>query len=208
MRNLKRYKSGFTLIELLVALMVTSIIFTAVATLAYALSSANDATDDTSLKQAQLRYATLRISELIRHCKLVCNTDGNGAAIWRADDDDNGQININELVYIDAGAGRDHIRFYESNSVSNAAVALGDIDSVGTSWWLGYYSADDYTEFVAQCSNVQFVPDETPPNSKSISVSFEVVENEVVHQYQINTALRSWAGYLLDGSGNIVSDDD
>ncbi|MHC4076272.1 MAG: PilW family protein [Planctomycetota bacterium] len=61
------YKKGFTLAELLIALMVTSIILAAVATLAFAMGSANDTGDDISAKQAQVRYATLRICELIRH---------------------------------------------------------------------------------------------------------------------------------------------
>ena len=84
MKN-SRCENGFTLIELLVALVVTSIIMTAVATLAYAMSSANDATDDTSRKQAQIRFATLKISDLIRHSRLVCYADGDDIAVWRAD---------------------------------------------------------------------------------------------------------------------------
>jgi hypothetical protein len=42
-----------------------------------------------------------------------------------------------------------------------------------------------------------------------VSISFEVFENGIAHQYQINAALNSWAGNLLDtGGNNIVSDDD
>ncbi len=63
----RKKQRGFTLVELLVALMVTSIIFGAVATLAYAVGTAHDASDDTSQKQTYVRFATLRISELIRH---------------------------------------------------------------------------------------------------------------------------------------------
>jgi prepilin-type N-terminal cleavage/methylation domain-containing protein len=47
-----RYNNGFTLVELLVALIVASIVTTAVVTLAYAMSSAGDATDEMSRKQA------------------------------------------------------------------------------------------------------------------------------------------------------------
>jgi len=73
---------GFTLVELLVALVVTSIILAAVATLAYALGTVNDSSNDTAVKQAQLRYATLRISDLIKYSKLVyaaseLDADGN-----------------------------------------------------------------------------------------------------------------------------------
>jgi len=70
---------GFTLVELMVVtLIVTGIIMSAIATLAFAFSSAYDATDDTDRKQAQVRYASLRISELIRHCKLICAVSGGG----------------------------------------------------------------------------------------------------------------------------------
>lgn len=203
-----RYENGFTLVELLVALMVTSIILTAVATLAYALGVANDATDDTSWKQAQLRYASLRIPELLRHCKLVCSTAGADFAVWRADDNGNGQININELVYIDAGINRDHIRLYECNNLSNPVIALSDIDSVGTGWWSGFYDSETYIEMVALCSNVQFTFDVSPPRSEFVSISFDLTENDVVRRYQISAALRGWAGHLLDAGDNIVSDDD
>lgn len=207
MRN-TRYENGFTLVELLVALMVTSIILGAVSALAYAMGTANDASDDTSYKQARVRYATLRISELIKHCKLVCGTGGTDVAIWQADDDDNGQININELVYIDAGPGRDHLRLYRCKSESNPVIALGDIQSVGTVWWLGFYDSETYIKLVPDCSNVQFTFDTAPPQSKFVSISFDLVENENVHRYQISAALRSWAGHLLGDSGNIVTDDD
>ena len=180
-----RSENGFTLAELLIALMVTSIVLTAVATLAYAMGTANDASDDTSQKQAQVRFTTLRISELMRHCKLICGTPGNDLAVWRADDNGDGQININELVYINAGPGRDYIQLREAD---NNPVVL-----------------------IRQCSNVEFGFDEPliPPTlRKFVSISFDLVENGIDRQYQISAGLRSWAGHLLDGSGNIVSDDD
>jgi hypothetical protein len=61
---------------------------------------------------------------------------------------------------------------------------------------------------VPQCGNVQFSFDAAPPNSRLVSIAFDVLENDIVRQYQISAALRGWAGNLLDGSGNIVSDDD
>jgi len=76
-----RYRTGFTLIELLLALIVTGIILVAVTTLAFAVGVANDTTDDTSQKQAQVRYATLRISDLIRHCKLICGAPNGDLAV-------------------------------------------------------------------------------------------------------------------------------
>jgi len=199
-----RYKKGFTLVELLVALVVTGIVLAAVATLAFAMGAANDVADDSSQKQAQVRCATLRISELIRHCKLICGTPGGDLAVWRADDNGDGQVNINELVYIERGTGRDYLRLCEFPSSDTSLVNLSDIDTLSTSDYVV-----TYVSLVPQCSNVEFGFDVAPPNSRFVNIVFDVLENDIVHQYQISAVLRGWAGNLLDGSGNnIVSDDD
>lgn len=204
-----RFQKGFTLVELLVAMVVISIVLTAVATLAYAMSSANDATDDTSQKQAQIRFTTLRVSELIRHSKLICCVTSEDMAIWQADDNNDGQINISELVYIEIGPGQDHLQLCEFPSTNNSAISLSSIGAISTNWWLTYSSDISYTQIIPQCSNIQFgfLPD-SPPQSRFVSISFDVVENDIVRQCQINAALRGWAGNLLGSSGNIVSDDD
>lgn len=204
-----RFKNGFTLIELLVALVVTSIIMTAVATLAYAMSSANDATDDTSRKQAQVRFATLRISDLIRHCKLVCYASADELAVWTADVNADGKINIGELTYIEAGAAHDHVWLY-TFTPSSTEISLGSIDSLATSWWSAYGSQKPPIHLIPECSNVTFYIDDlnSQPKSRLVSITFDVLENDVVRHYQISAALRGWAGNLLDDNGNIVSDDD
>jgi len=181
----KSYRSGFTLIELMVALIVSSVILAAVATLAFAMSSASDATDDTDSKQAQVRYATLRISELIRHCKLVWDTTSSDITIWKADDDGDSKIDSDELMYIQAGQSWDYIQIRKPNT--NPVV------------------------LIPQCSNVKFSLDvpETPPLSKFVGISFDLAENNIIHHYQINSALRAWAGNLLNEEGtSIVGDDD
>ena len=199
-----RYRSGFTIVELLLALIVTGIILAAVTTLAFAVSVANDTTDDTSQKQSQIRYATLRISDLLRHCKLICGTPNGDIALWRADSNDDGQININELVYIEKGAGGDYLRLCEFPSSDTSMVVLSDIQTLS----IGGYSVT-YIPLVPECSNVQFSLDATPPYTKYLSISFDILENDNSRKYQINAALNSWAGNLLDASGNnIVSDDD
>jgi len=198
---------GFTLVELLMALVVAGIVSAAVVTLAYALSTANDVTDDLSQTQAYVRYATLRISELIRHCKLVCGMPGGDLVIWRADDNGNRQINVGELVYIERGPSRNYLRLCEFSS-NNAVVKLSDIDELTTKWWLSYGCYESYTQMIPQCSNVEFLLDVPPPNSRFAGISFDVVENSVAHRYQINTALHGWSGNLLDGTGEVVSSDD
>ncbi len=204
-----RYENGLTLIELLVAMVVTGIVLAAVATLAYALSSANDATDDTSQKQAQVRFATLRISELIRHCKLICGTPGDDLAVWRADDNGDGEINPQELVYLETGQGRDYVQLLDFPSAANWRVTLSSILGGTAKQELILICDERQTRLVPECSNVQFVLDSPPPWSKSVSVSFDLVENDVVRQYQISAALRGWAGHLLGTDGDsILSDDD
>ena len=206
-----KYQNGFTLIELLLALVITGIITSAVATLAYAMNSAGVATDDTSRKQAQVRFATLRISDLIRHCKLVCYASANEMAVWTADGNADGKINISELTYIEAGTARDHLQLYTFSGVAEIKRDL--IGALATNWWSTYGSRNPPTSLIpqkSQCSNVTFYLDApgSPPNSKIVSITFDLLENRVTSKYQINAALRARAANLLDASGNIVSDDD
>ena len=205
-----RHKNGLTLVELLVAMVVTSIVMTAVATLAFAVSSANKATDDTSEKQAQIRFATLRISELIRHCKLVCYVSADELAVWTADTNADGIIDIGELTYIEAGAAQDHLWLYTFTPSSSAEISLDSIGALATNWWSAYGSLDIPLHLIPECSNVTFYIDDlaSQPKSRLVSITFDVVENEIARQYQINAALRGWAGNLLDDNDNIVSDDD
>jgi len=207
MKN-KIKKNGLALVELLVAMIVTSIVLTAVVTLAYALDTVNDVTDETSKKQAQIRFAAMRVSELVRHSRLVCYAAGDDLAVWRADDDNDGQISISELVYIECGSARDHLRFCEFPSSNNTAINISAIGSFESDWWSAYSSEANYTAMIPECSNVQFGFDVLPPQSRFVTISFDVVENGIARQCQINATLRGWAGNLLDEGGNIVSDDD
>ncbi len=213
----KHNHKGLTLVELLVALMVTSIVLTAVATLAYALGTVNDASDDTSYKQAQVRYATLKISELVRGCKLICATPGNDIVIWKADDSpSNGRIDVLELAYIEDSGEENCIKLVEFDSspgwLESWFVSLSSqIDVLGQSGTKDLFieqCTEKRFELVRECSNVQFLFDKLPPWGKLVTISFEVQENEVLHRYQISAALRGWSGHLLDGSGEIVSGDD
>ncbi len=200
--RITRYENGFTLVELLVALVVTGIVLAAVATLAFAMGAANDVADDSSQKQAQVRYATLRISELIRHCKLICGAPGDDLAVWRADDNGDGEINPQELVYLEMGPGRNYVQLLDFPNAANWRVTLSSILGGTARDELILLCDERQTKLVSECSNVQIVLDSPPPWSKFVSVSFELLENGAVRQYQINAALRGWAGHLLDTDGS------
>ncbi|MEJ2740489.1 MAG: prepilin-type N-terminal cleavage/methylation domain-containing protein, partial [Dehalococcoidia bacterium] len=103
------FTRGFTLVELLVALVVTSILLAAISTLAFALSSAKEATEDMSRSQSQVRSASLRIRELIRNCNLICAVTDDDIAVWLSDDNNDNKINIGELMYIERGTERNHL---------------------------------------------------------------------------------------------------
>jgi len=199
-----RHGSGFTLVELWVALVVTGIILAAVATLAFAVGTANDETDDTGRKQAQVRSATLRIWELVRHCKLICGTPGNDLAIWRADDNGDGQLNINELVYVERGADAEYLRLCEFPSSDSSQVNLSEIEALSPS---GY--SVSYVPLIPQCSGVEFSFDVSPPRTTFLNILFDLAENDIARRYQISAVLQCPAFNLLNEAGDsIVSDDD
>jgi prepilin-type N-terminal cleavage/methylation domain-containing protein len=197
-------KKGFTLVELLVAMVITGIVMSAVATLAFAMSSANKSTDNMSEKQAQIRFATLRITDLIRYCRLVCRQIDGDLVIWRADDNNDGEINVNELICLRSGSDRGYLRLCEFNSPDDSLLTLSDIET---------FNPDKYAvntiALVPQCSDVQFKFDKSPPQSRFVSISFDITEDGSVHRYQIDSVLRCRAGNLLNSEGTaIVSDDD
>ena len=186
MRKVKRSSlcldcGGFTLVELLVALAVSSVVLAAVATLAYAMSSANKSTDDTSYKQSQVRYATQRVSDLIRHCKLICFAGPEDFTVWRGDDNEDGQINSSELVCVEKGSAGDHLELFDFPVLSglNPVVNLSDIGAYSSSWWSPFDTDIRGVSLIPQCSNVQFSFDVLPPQSRFVNISFDLGENNI-----------------------------
>jgi hypothetical protein len=153
----------------------------------------------------------VRISDLIRHCKLVCYASADELAVWTSDVNADGKINIGELTYIEAGAAHDHLWLYTFTPSSSTEISLGSIGALATSWWSAYGSQDPPIHLIPECSNVTFYIDDlvSQPKSRLVGITFDIVENGIARQCQINATLRGWAGNLLDASGgNIVGDDD
>lgn len=207
MRN-SVFTKGFTIVELLVALVVTSILLAAISTLAFALSSAKEATEDISRSQTEVRFATLKIQELIRNCNLICSVSDDDIAVWFSDNNNDNKINIGELMFIERGTERNHLRLYTFPSENDSEIALDSIEAVSTNWWSEYSNNVEYVSLLPECRNVDFRFDASPPYSRFLSISFEMRENELVRQYRIDVSVRGGRINLLDESGNIVSDDD
>lgn len=212
-QSLRLGRNGFTLAELLVALTVTGIILGAVATLAYALGRTSDITDELGRNQAYVRYATTRLSQLIRYSKLVCYIPpgGDSLVLWRADEDVDNEIDPNELVYIETGTDCNHIALLEfDDPVTTRTIGIGEIQDGSVKTWLfANCNYSRYVHLVPQCANPMFAPDESPPPYTGlVNISFEVAEDGVMQTYQITAVLRGRAVNLLDSAGEIVTGDD
>jgi prepilin-type N-terminal cleavage/methylation domain-containing protein len=204
-----KYK-GFTLAELLIAVCVMSIILTAVAVMSFALGSANDSMDNSSEVQSRIRYATVRISELIRGSKLICSNSGGIAAIWQADNNRDNKINLSEVVYLETSVNNDCIKlasFKPSAGHADAELLLADILSGQARTWLNANAQTSSVNLVNNCNYVTFTTDEAAPFSRRLNIFFGIRQRGVIQNYQISTYLRCQASYLLDDSGQILLSD-
>lgn len=205
---------GFTLAELIMAVWVMSIILVAVATLSFALGSANDSADNSSEVYSRIRYTTMRLGEIIKNCKLICANSGTSAAIWRADYNNNNKIEPNEILYIETGSGNNCIQLvsYQAGGASaGTQLLLGDILNGLAKTWLRANCQENTVTLIDNCSYVNITTDRTSSPwtfSKKLNIFFGVLQKGVVQNYQITAYLRCRADYLLDNSGQIVSSDD
>ena len=211
-KGISKHKKAFTLVELLVALTVSAIVLGAVASIAYAMGSADVSGSDISEKQAQVRYATVRITELIKHSRLMCAGFPLSLAFWSGDTNGNGKINPGELVYMETDSGRGYLMLCEFSAVSPAAekeITIAEIQSGAAKTWLLSNCQPNYTVLISQGSNVTFLSDQAGPYTRLVAVSFDIAEDGVSRTYQIAAAIRCAAFNLLDAGGQIaVSDDD
>lgn len=197
-------RAGFTFAELLVALMVCAIVFTAVASLAYALNSASNSTEDLSEHQMALRCTTVRISDLVKHSVMAFTTPDSGIALWTGDDNDDGLINGSELVYIETDETGHTLRLLDfpgqnlSVTIENIETGVGKTDLINN-------TDERYMTLLPECSNVQF---SLGANDRFVNIMFDLTEAGVTSSYQICTTLRCSADHLLGPAGEPDGEDD
>lgn len=219
-----RHTGAFTLVELLVGLIVTSIILSAVATLAFALSSATRASDNLIYTQTQLRSATPRILDTIRYSRMICAQFSGNLVFWRTDANQNDQIDVNELLYLEYDDPNDLLRLYEFDVQDDPSVlaALGlplatpvvtelAKPATKTSLVNTFRGSGELRRgtILAGCQNVNFFLDQNPPRTRRLTISFDLVENDGTHRYELDAVMRVSAAHLLsaDATG-LVPDDD
>jgi hypothetical protein len=196
---------------MLLAIWVISIILAAVATLSFALGSANDSADDSSEIQSRIRYTTIRLGALVRNSKLICYNYGTEVALWRADDNSDSKINPGELVYIETGNSNDQIKllqFTPTGAATSTVLTLATIGISGTKANLKSSCPYSYITLINNCSYVTFTTDTAAPFSKRLNLFFGVQQKGIIQNYQSAAFLRPQADYLLDASGEIVLSDD
>jgi prepilin-type N-terminal cleavage/methylation domain-containing protein len=199
----KSYRPAFTLAELLMALMVTSIILSAVASLAFALSTAKAETENISENQAHLRFTTMKVTELVKYSRHVILTDNSRLALWQADTNNDNAINGDELVYIEASADGTSLDLMDFPD-ETTAVTLADIKNGTARVMLMAMAEQRSVSLIPVCSSIQI----TISATNLANVSFQIIENEVSQSYQIAAAPLCSAANLIDGTGELVAGDD
>ncbi|MBC8481121.1 MAG: type II secretion system protein [Planctomycetes bacterium] len=207
----KKKCGGFTLVELLVALSISGFILAAVATLAFAMGSAYDSSDDTMAKQSRVRTTKTVLRNLLCDAKMVFLESDGDLAVWKSDDGDN-RIEDEELVYIEKGIYGNHLYLvsYKNTSGLSTSFSITNIEDGSAKNFMNFNCARQTVKFLDDdCRNVWFRFDSSPPSTRLVSIAFELLENGQWKQYHMSCYLSGWAGNLLDGMGNsLISDDD
>jgi prepilin-type N-terminal cleavage/methylation domain-containing protein len=204
----RQHRRGMTLIELLLAMMVTAMVMAGVATMAYALSSVRNASDETSSKQACVRFALTQLGELLRHARLVCYASDSQVLVWTADTNGDRQMNITEMACIATDTSRSSITLTRLASAANTAVPLSSAGEQASQWWLAYGGTATTTTVVQECTGVMFAADTSAPATRHVSFVFAVVQDGETIGYSVSGYLQGRTGNVLSEGNNLVSDDD
>jgi prepilin-type N-terminal cleavage/methylation domain-containing protein len=201
-------RRAMTLMELLLAMMVMGLVLAGVTSLAFALSSVKDSSDDTSRKQAYLRFTMVQIAELIKHSKLVCYASDSEVLLWTTDTNLDGKINTNEVVSLWTDGIKSKIIMSRFAAHSGVEVPLASVGSQASLWWQAFGATASEVEAVPECTDVSFFTDAAAPGSQYVSIAFNLTQNGQTARFTVSGKLCARSGNLLDTSNNIVADDD
>lgn len=206
LKHSSHHRAGFTLAELLLALSVTAVILSAAAALAFAMGSAESATNKMGEKQARIRYSTMRIRELARNSGLVFTYSDTGVVFWTGDANGDGEINGNEVAWLstNAGSGKGTVLTITEFPDDTSVVERRNLQfSSGISSLL-MGNDEEVTTLFEDCTSV------TISLSNNITtVNVILVEDDQIKEFQISAAIRASSKYLLSSAySNLVEGDD
>ncbi|MCK4999500.1 MAG: prepilin-type N-terminal cleavage/methylation domain-containing protein [Anaerohalosphaera sp.] len=194
---------GFTLVEVMMGVLVSSIIFGAIGTLAFAMSSAHEQTKDMSEMQAYIRYTSDRLRDEMRQSVKMWYVSGR-IALWKGDLNADDQINGNELVYIETNADYDILQLHGFPS-STRSVTVTSIKNGSALTNLISNDTSQYTVLLPVCSNLSFT---IPGNFRLLNISFDLSENGSVTSYDVCGTLGGASENKFDSSGALKALDD
>jgi len=220
-------KDGFTIVELLMAMVVMSIVLAAVAGMASAVSNANRETKDMGEKQAEIRYTTMRLTELIKNASFIVplTTPRAGFCVW-TDSDEDGLPDAIELTYVEIIIDLANVNVLfpveggiKIKSVGESIIKIlvfADLDKTFTISEIESGSARTdclllatrtRTIIISECTDAKINID---INRRLTSLKFIVTEADVDSQYEIAATRRCSAEHLLNDSWELKAgtDDD
>jgi prepilin-type N-terminal cleavage/methylation domain-containing protein len=203
-----RKHSGFTFVELMVALIVSSIIFSAIASLAYAVGAANDSSTEISTSQARIRFATVRIQQLLKEAKLITLSGSDDLAVWTSDLDNDNEIDPREVLFTETGSERNYIKFLDFPAASPGTVTLASLKDGSAKTSLVSLCNERRIEIIPNCSNVSFYPSNVSQQDDFVCISFDYPEENRTRHWQISSKLLCHADNLINGTNIESSDDD
>lgn len=210
MKRIRYNRNGFTLTECVLSLMVVGIVLVAAAALSFAMHSADRVTDDMGESQAYVRYATMRISELIGKSNMVFSTSylRGGICVW-TDNDGDKQIDPLELVYVEYDAANNEIDMVSFSKLTAEVVGGFTVAQARGSYarqFLENYATARYTDIVFDCTAASFPV--SNPVGELVNILFIVEEDGISKVYQVTSRRIVSMDYLLDASGELKSGDD
>lgn len=174
-------RTAFTLTELMMAMAITSLIGLSVVSVAGVLSHAHSHTDSIVEAIQSGRLAMMRMDADIRKAGLITATNGDELAFWTGDANEDQQINVDEIVLIQATAAqtieRLQVVFPDSMSaelrdalnVPKSLAELADTDDVRDLLEEATYSAYLCRHVLAaDVSSFEVVTDADPPMSRLV----------------------------------------
>lgn len=194
--------TGFTLVELLMALSVMSIILTAVATLSFALGSASNSADNASRVQNRIRYATVRISELVRSGKMICRNASGNVVLWQADDNGDSKINPGEITSLEVdsvSSGIKLTKYHPDAAYADMVMTLGVVKTgIYKQWMTARSIPSSSVILIDNCSYIYFTTDVVPPFAKKLNVFLGIEQGGVNRDFQMTARLRCDSDYMID----------
>lgn len=175
---------GFTLPQLLIALTITTMIGLAAGGVSMALSSAYEYGEDYHRSIQYSRAVMRRMHSVVSGSRLITAAGTTSMALWVSDANDNGVINITELLLVKYDSSGDQVSEYrivfpsywpdELKNVLNFQVSLNWCTSITnvTNYLTGWYYSQE-TVLADEISGFSVSPSASGPMSKMVEFTIQ-----------------------------------